>query len=245
LRLERQLRGTLARRWRTAARALALLILAAVAVLGVTRTLGWGLGWLPELDLAQGDAWFLDWRLAALRDRPDRCRRVLQAPHIVASPIEDQPPRNGCGWVNAVRVVSAGGAHAGFDKITCESAAALALWMEYGVQPVAQELFGQRVASIESLGSYACRNIVGAPFWIARRSEHASANALDVAGFRLGDGRRISVAQHWRSGDERGRFLKAVHARACRYFRVVLGPDYNAAHHVHFHLDRGFFWACL
>jgi hypothetical protein len=25
---------------------------------------------------------------------------------------------------------------------------------------------------------------------------------------------------------------------------VVLGPDYNAAHNNHFHLDRGLFWRC-
>jgi hypothetical protein len=222
-----------------------IVIAAAVAFAGVSAVRQWALDRLPELDLDQSDAWFLDWRLAALRDRPDLCRRVLKPPHIVASPIEDQPPQKGCGWANAVRVVSAGGAHAGFDKITCEAAAALALWVEHGVQPLAHELLGRSVTALESMGSYACRNMAGNPLWLARRSEHASANALDVAGFRLGDGRRISVAHDWRSQGVEGRFLRAVHARACRYFRVVLGPDYNSAHHDHFHLDRGLFWSCL
>ena len=44
---------------------------------------------------------------------------------------------------------------------------------------------------------------------------------------------------HWRGDGAEARFLKAVHGRACRYFRVVLGPDYNEAHRDHFHLDRG------
>jgi hypothetical protein len=42
----------------------------------------------------------------------------------------------------------------------------------------------------------ACRNLYGAPG--RRRSQHATADALDVAGFVLEDGRRITIAGHWR-----------------------------------------------
>jgi len=31
---------------------------------------------------------------------------------------------------------------------------------------------------------------------------------------------------------------------ACRFFDVVLGPDYNDAHRDHFHLDMGAYRAC-
>jgi hypothetical protein len=152
--------------------------------------------------------------------------------------------KDGCGWSNAVRLVSAGGVHASFDKITCETAVALTLWLEHEVQPLAMELFGHRVVSIRSFGSYSCRNIVGDPFWSHRRSEHAIANAADVAGFTLADGRQISVRRHWKSEGPEGRFLREAHARACPYFRAALGPDFNDVHRDHFHLDRGPFSRC-
>jgi hypothetical protein len=199
---------------------------------------------LPALDLGQADPWFIDWRLAALRYDAPLCRRLLAQPQISAEPIADNPPKQGCGWTNAVRMTSAGGVHAAFDKATCEAAAGLALWLNHDVQTIAQEIFGQRVVAIQSFGSYACRNIIGNPFWKDIRSEHATANALDIGGFTLAGGRQISVLQHWKGTGPEARFLRAVHARACRYFHVVLGPDYNAAHHNHFHLDRGLFWRC-
>lgn len=199
---------------------------------------------LPALDLGRADPWLVDWRLAALRYDAALCRRTLGQPQISAEPIADNPPKQGCGWTNAVRMTSAGGVHAAFDKATCETAVGLALWLNHDVQALAQEIFGQRVVSIQSFGSYACRNIIGNPFWKEIRSEHATANALDISGFTLAGGRQISVLQHWKGTGPEARFLRAVHARACRYFHVVLGPDYNAAHHNHFHLDRGLFWRC-
>lgn len=199
---------------------------------------------LPPVDLAVANAWFIDWRLAALKHDPEQCRRTLMTPQIVAQAVPDNPLRNGCGWVNGVRVSAAGGVRAAFNPLTCEAAAALAMWLEHDVQPLAREILGQRVASIRSLGGYSCRNIVGNRLLKGWRSEHATANATDIAGFTLADGRHISVRNHWRGHGAEARFLKAVHARACRYFRAVLGPDYNAAHRDHFHLDRGPFSRC-
>ena len=199
---------------------------------------------LPAVDLGQPNPWLIDWRLAALRYNPDLCRRVLVAPHIEAQPIADSPIRDGCGWINAVRMSTAGGVRAGFDKLTCEAAAALALWLEHDLQRVAQEHFGQRVTAVQSFGTFSCRNIVGNPIWKAWRSQHATANAVDIGGFTLADGRRISVRGQWRGDGVEARFLRAAHGSACRYFRVVLGPDFNAAHHDHFHFDRGPLMRC-
>ena len=199
---------------------------------------------LPAVDLGQPNPWLIDWRLAALRYNPDLCRRVLVAPHIEAQPIADSPIRDGCGWINAVRMSTAGGVRAGFDKLTCEAAAALALWLEHDLQRVAQEHFGQRVTAVQSFGTFSCRNIIGNPIWKAWRSQHATANAIDIGGFTLADGRRIGVRGQWRGDGVEARFLRAAHGSACRYFRVVLGPDFNAAHHDHFHFDRGPLMRC-
>jgi hypothetical protein len=199
---------------------------------------------LPLLHLDRPSTLFLDWQLAELRREPELCRRVLIGPHINAVAVSDNPPRNGCGWVNSVRLAAVGGARISVDKLTCETSAAFALWMAHDVQPLARSLLGQRVASIRHLGTYACRNIAGSPFWRHLRSEHATANAVDIAGFTLADGRQISVHKHWSGAAEVSAFLRAVHKRACRYFRAALGPEFNAAHRNHFHLDRGILSAC-
>lgn len=93
-----------------------------------------------------------------------------------------------------------------------------------------------------NFGSYACRNVYDRE--AAPRSRHATADALDVAAFVLGDGRRIHVLGAWNAGDAQGRFLRDVRDAACRYFDAVLGPDYNAAHRNHLHLDRGPYRVC-
>lgn len=49
------------------------------------------------------------------------------------------------------------------------------------------------------------------------RSEHATANAIDIAGFRLENGDSISVLKDWREQSREAMFLREVHRRACRY----------------------------
>lgn len=200
---------------------------------------------LPILDLSERDPWFLDWRLAEVARDAEICRRVMVAPAVAASPVPDQPLRDGCGWVNAVRVSSLGQARVPIDKLRCDAAAALAMWLAHDVQPTAKAIFDQPVTHIAHMGGYACRNIIGSQFWKSFRSTHASANAIDISGFVLADGRRITVAKSWTSTGDEARFLRQVHGAACRYFRVVLGPDYNQAHHDHFHFDRGLLSRCI
>lgn len=199
---------------------------------------------LPLIDLASSPGLLVDWQLASLRREPELCRRVLSRPHIAAAPVPDNPVSKGCGWTNAVRFSEVGGAELTVDKLSCEAATALALWMINDVQPLAVKAFGQRVAAVQDMGTYSCRNIIGSKIWKNKRSEHATANAIDIAGFTLENGRRISVARDWAGNGEEARFLREAHRAACRYFRVALGPDFNPAHRNHFHLDRGVLWTC-
>ena len=76
------------------------------------------------------------------------------------------------------------------------------------------------------------------------RSQHAYANALDVAAFRTTSGRRVSVLHDFHDPGPNGRFLRRARDGACRWFGAVLSPDYNSAHRDHFHLDMGRFGAC-
>lgn len=120
--------------------------------------------------------------------------------------------------------------------LDCPMVAALDRWVAEVVQPVAQARFGMPVAQIDTMGSYSCRGMNGQPG--AKVSEHAFGNALDVAGFRLADGRRITVVRDWTRGDEQTQaFLRDVHAGACSAFTTVLGPGANVFHYNHIHVD--------
>lgn len=196
------------------------------------------------LDISDPDSWFVDFRLAALRQDRETCSAALAPPHAGASAIADKPIERGCGWANAVRLRDAGGVTVSAERITCPMAAALAMWLAHEVQPLATRHLGVKVRSVIGMGTYSCRNIVGNPGLADMRSEHATANAIDIGGFVLVDGRQISVLRHWRSNGPEAAFLREAHRRSCRYFRVSLSPEYNAAHRDHLHLDRGDFWTC-
>jgi hypothetical protein len=209
------------------------------------------LGLIPQrfspfapISLEQPPGWFLDAKLATLRRDPALCHSVLKIPHIDATAVPDSPLKNGCGWTNAVRFTATGGAKIGVNPLTCEMAVAMTLWMEHEVQPLAQATFGQKVVSLGDMGTFGCRNIIGNPLMKGMRSQHATANAIDVSGFKLADGRQISVLRDWNKNGPEAQFLREVHRRACRYFRVSLGPEFNAAHKDHFHFDRGLFSRC-
>jgi hypothetical protein len=200
---------------------------------------------LPPLNIDRPFPLLVDWQLAELKHDAGLCRRVIEASqNIRARQRPPRPPRDGCGWTNAVRITQLGGTNIGIDAVSCEVAAALALWVTHEVQPLARQIFGSEVASITNFGTYSCRNVIGSRFWRNRRSEHAMANAIDISGFRLKNGTFISVRSDWKGDQKKSQFLRAVHQRGCRYFRVSLSPDFNRAHHDHFHFDRGFLWTC-
>jgi hypothetical protein len=113
---------------------------------------------------------------------------------------------------------------------------------------------GQRVAGIDHLGSYACRNVnrgEGAPpnAPARARSRHATANALDISAFTLADGQRITVLKDWPAKTPPHRSAQGNAAargprRRLQILQGVLGPDYNAVHKDHFHLETGGYSMC-
>lgn len=119
---------------------------------------------------------------------------------------------------------------------SCPVAAGLIAWQSHVVQPAALGILGVWVRRIEHLGSYSCRRLYGRSdaIW----SEHATADAIDISGFVLSDGTRISVLNDWDDDGDKGAFLRAVRDGGCRVFSTVLSPDYNAAHADHLHMDQ-------
>lgn len=125
--------------------------------------------------------------------------------------------------------------------VTCPVAAALELWRRDYVGPAARKILGSEVVRIEHLGAFSCRRMYGQVE--GQWSEHATANAIDIAGFVLKDGRRISVLKDWKGTGAKPAFLRAVRSGACDSFGTVLSPDYNAAHADHLHLDQDARWS--
>jgi len=194
------------------------------------------------LDLEQPIGFATRMKLASLRTSPEACREAIARSSLVVTALPDRSDGAFCGFRDVVAVQRSSVAWSGPVRATCAMAAALYVWEREVVAPAAAKHLGSEVRRIEHIGAYACRRIEGSG--TGRPSQHATGNAIDVAGFRLADGRRISVARDW-SGDPAERaFLRAVRDDSCRLFRAVLSPDYNAAHADHFHLDMGPYTIC-
>ncbi len=163
------------------------------------------------------------------------CMAQLAAVGVRFTPLPDQEFGGGCDAKGAVRLNDVGTATTNLGPMTCPLARGFATWVRYAVRPAARQVYGQDIARVETFGTYSCRNIYGGRS--GRLSEHAHANAVDVAAFVLEGGERVSVLDGWNGDGRARRFLRLIHTSACRRFGTVLSPDYNAAHHNHFHFD--------
>lgn len=188
------------------------------------------------LDLSHPTGRFTRSKLVQLGADPRLCRALLDR---AGAQDKAAPPRwasPGCGYADGMRLSRNAAPSPGGLVTSCPVAAALLLWEERVLQPSAMRRFGTRVSQVYHSGSFSCRRLYGrddGPF-----SEHATADAVDITGFRLADGRRISIVRDWASSNSEAAFLRDVRTGACDYFATVLSPDYNAAHQDHFHFDQ-------
>ena len=222
-----------------AAVAIAILLAAGLVLYASLRGRPQDLPWAP-LALGQPIGVFTGRKLNALTEDFPQCRALLDRAGVRYTIL---PPREGdgqCGYADGVRLTNVGARRIAFTPaglgIACPVAAALAMWEWNIVQPAAERHFGAQVASIDHFGSYSCRRIYGRDdgTW----SEHSTADAVDIAGFRLTDGTRITVARDWKGSDAKAAFLREVRDGACTLFATTLSPEYNAAHADHLHLDQ-------
>lgn len=194
--------------------------------------------WAP-LNLNDPPGWATRAKLARLKGDVSECRAVLERSEVAFTPLA--PTGEGpCARPDRTRL---GDYPLAPDTppVTCPVAAALEIWRRDSVAPAARRIMGGEIRRIEHLGAYSCRRMYGSSD--AAWSEHATANAIDIAAFVLEDGTRISVLRDWDGDGPKARFLRAVREGACGSFATVLSPDYNAAHADHFHLDQDERWA--
>lgn len=218
--------------------AAALLMTLVLALFAGLRGRSQNVPWAP-LDLADPVGPFTGRKLAALGGEFGQCRALLNRAGVRYD-VLPAVHAGRCGYDDAVRFAAGGARRIAFQPagvgVSCPVAAALSVWEWEVIQPAARRFFGQQVVGIDHFGSYGCRRQYGRA--TGSWSEHATANAIDIAGFRLADGSRITIAGDWRDRGDRGSFLRSVRNGACALFATTLSPDYNAAHRDHLHLDQ-------
>ena len=165
------------------------------------------------------------------------CLSRLAAEEVSYRPVDSPDASDSrCRVDTAVRVSRIEAALSRPTTMSCAMANRLDEFEREVVQPLARDELGHRVERIDHLGSFSCRANTSRP---SRLSQHALGQAIDIAGFRLADGSRVSVERDWSDSGAKSEFLHRVAAKACRYFSVVLTPDSNADHYNHLHLDIG------
>jgi hypothetical protein len=170
--------------------------------------------------------------LAALDQRG--VRYEIAAIKVTSSP---------CSVSNPVRVTAAGIAWSQPGLVNCNFALRLDDFAETVIQPLAHAYFGQGAVRLDHYGTFSCRSAKSAsrrPQW----SQHATGNAIDVAGIQLADGTLIKVERDWHDPGPRGQFLRRLARSACDHFSQVLTPDSNLEHYNHIHLDDGPYRRC-
>ncbi len=178
------------------------------------------------------------WKLRRTLDDPELCRAAVGGAGAVAA-LPDIRDSASCFVDNRMRISRLGQARVSRLETSCPVALRTAMWEHHGLQPAAEDIYGSSVASIQHFGSYSCRSVrgSGAAGGTTRWSTHAQAMALDVSGFVLENGRRIDLQQDWERTGPNARFLRQARDTACDWFATTLGPDYNALHADHFHLQ--------
>jgi len=191
-----------------------------------------------SLDIAAPTGFATDIQLTRLALSPSSsCAQMINSvPDYKTREANRHRPEGVCGWDIAREIDQSEAARLKPGNVTmqCPLAVGMYIWMRE-MDKAANMHLGTGVKSIEHFGAYSCRSIAGT----SKPSEHSYANAFDISGFVLDDGRSISVLRDWNGSLDRRKFLREARRQACKIFRVTLSPDFNSDHADHFHVDMG------
>lgn len=172
------------------------------------------------------------------------CQRALDDLGVTFKVLEDKEVSDQCHIRDQVQIDKLSQARIGTLKTTCGTALRLAMWEYHVVQPTALDVMGEPVGQVNQLGSYNCRAIRSVKGPTERMSEHATANAVDISGFRMKLGKKFSLLKNWDGTPQEQEFLRRIRDGGCDFFRITLSPDYNSLHADHFHFDQGRWVSC-
>lgn len=167
---------------------------------------------------------------------PSACRLALTEAVAIAPSIAPIRGPGGCGGEDLVRleaVMVSPTQRVALKPaaiLRCNMARAVVDWVRADAAPLADAL-GSALREVDNFDSYECRGRNRVKN--AKLSEHGRANALDIRGLRLADGRFLSLTDRELSRQTREKVLMSV----CTRFATVLGPASDWYHEDHIHLD--------
>lgn len=159
-------------------------------------------------------------------------------------PLDPLIAEGGCGINPRLRLSQLGDVAMVPVETTCAIALRLAMWERHVVQPAARAQFASAVTRIRHQSSYNCRAVRTESGDGLQLSTHATAQAIDIAGVTLADGRQLELLDNWQGETPEAAFFRALHTGACDWFVTVLGPDFNALHADHFHMQSVGWGSC-
>ena len=194
--------------------------------------------WNPTqpLVISQPVTPFTSMKLNRAVSSPDACLVALDGFAALQS-MDDFTQSDQCSIRDRVGLRGVGDVALRPFETRCAIALRMAMWERHALQPAAQEIFGTPLRSMDHFGSFSCRQMRTSSGQSTRMSSHATADAVDIAGFGLSDGRQISLLSGWNGTRDDAAFLRAARDGACKWFRLTLSPDYNSLHADHFHLQ--------
>ena len=164
------------------------------------------------------------------------CRAELAELGVAFEAIEPLEGEGACGAPSPLRVTAVGGIELRpAIRARCPAARALGLWVQRVVAPLADLYMDQSISAVLTATGYQCRRRRGDS--TARWSEHAFANAIDVSGVRFDNGDVMAIQPRGDSTEPERSYQAGIRGGACAFFTTVLGPQTNAAHSDHLHLD--------
>jgi len=173
-------------------------------------------------------------RRQTLPTAPGGMTQLCGDPALVGEVLPAIEGNGACGIEQPVKVHFVSGvALVAKPTLNCETALTLREWIDNSAQPAVAKL-NAHITNLRVVASYACRTRNSQRG--ARLSEHATGNAIDIAGFTLSNGNTVSVLEHWRAA-KYGPVLKNMYAGACGPFGTTLSPDADRHHQDHMHFD--------
>lgn len=166
-----------------------------------------------------------------------QCRAALAEAGVSFEPMDDLFENENCGIRGRGLLSGLVTSAVHGVETSCTTTLRLAMWEHHVVQPAAQEHLGTEVSRLRHLGSYNCRQMRTAQGQASGWSSHAQADAIDIIGVQLADGRSLTLLSDWAADGPESVFLRQIGQGACDWFRVVLGPNFNRLHADHFHLQ--------
>lgn len=193
---------------------------------------------LPDLDRKPN--FLTPWQMKLIDADAQNCAIALSRTGLSATLQPTRGAGTDCEVAAAVTLSRLSLAKVKAEETRCALAARLYVWERNVLQPEARRIFGEPVSEILHFGSFSCRTMRNR----GSMSEHATANAFDISGFRLASGKIVSVKKDWPGSGKEALFLRRARDGLCETFNLTLSPDYNADHADHFHVDMGWWRSC-